>query len=100
MTGEWPDQEVDHRDHDGGNDRWRNLRPANESQNKMNRRRMKNNTTGFKWVSWHVGRKMYIASVSRDKRRRHLGYFPTARAAYEVARAYAETTHGRFFTGA
>jgi hypothetical protein len=96
MTGEWPETEVDHKDHDGGNDRWRNLRCVSESQNKMNRRRMKNSTTGFKWVSWHIGRNMYIASVSKNKKRKHLGYFSSAREAHKVARQYAERVHGAY----
>jgi hypothetical protein len=99
MTGKLPDREADHRDRDGSNDRWRNIRPATRSQNTMNRGRYKTNTSGFKWVSWHIRRKMYIASVSRNKKRKHLGYYLTAGEAYAIAKTYAEGSHGQFFTG-
>jgi hypothetical protein len=38
MTGEWPKEEVDHRDRDPSNDKWSNLREATSSQNKYNRK--------------------------------------------------------------
>ena len=38
MTGELPNDEMDHIDHDPSNDIWENLREATSSQNKWNRR--------------------------------------------------------------
>ena len=36
MTGVWPDHMIDHRDGDGCNNRWANLRAATPGQNTMN----------------------------------------------------------------
>src|SRR5262245_46971759 len=36
MTGEWPSGELDHRDLDGTNNRWANLREATRAQNAAN----------------------------------------------------------------
>jgi hypothetical protein len=37
MTGDWPENEIDHIDRDPSNDAWSNLREATSSQNKWNR---------------------------------------------------------------
>lgn len=39
MTGEWPIEEMDHKDRDPSNDRWSNLREASSSLNKRNQGR-------------------------------------------------------------
>ena len=48
MTGEWPVNEVDHRDTIRSNDKWLNLRLANRSENQSNIRKHSDNTSGFK----------------------------------------------------
>lgn len=53
ITGEWP-QEVDHKDHDGFNNRWLNLRPTNRIGNNRNIRVQKNNSTGVLHVHKHM----------------------------------------------
>lgn len=37
MTGEWPKNEIDHRNRIKGDDRWENLRDATHSENQFNR---------------------------------------------------------------
>lgn len=39
MMGRWPDPEVDHKDGDGSNNRWRNLRESTRAANQQNQRR-------------------------------------------------------------
>lgn len=87
MTGKWP-VEVDHKDTNRTNNRWKNLRECAHNQNLWNSRRSKRNTSGFKGVSHHAnGRfRAYIQG-------QHLGVFSSAEAA---ARAYDEEAARRF----
>lgn len=50
MTGEWPENGVDHRRGDPANNKWTNLRPATQLQNGGNRALNVNNTTGASGV--------------------------------------------------
>lgn len=87
MTGQWPVFEIDHKDTCRINNKWENLRPATRTQNCMNSRVSKNNSSGFKGVGKMNGRfRAYI-------RGKHLGMFDTAEeaaVAYDTAAtAYA-----------
>src|SRR5262249_32141337 len=55
MTGEWPEG-IDHRDKDGINNRWKNLREADQSQNGANSRLRVNSATGYKGVYLRRGK--------------------------------------------
>lgn len=87
MTGAWPTCEVDHRDLDGLNNRWSNLRLATKAQNTANRRPPVNNRSGFKGVSIDGDR--FRATF----RRKFLGYRATAE---EAAELYNEAAHRHF----
>lgn len=84
MTGEWPENEIDHRDLDKSNARWENLRPATRQQNAANMATW--SATGFKGV--HKDGKGYGARIKIDGKKKYLGYFLTpeeANAAYVKA---------------
>lgn len=83
MTGQWPEIEIDHRDNDGWNQAWVNLRESSRSQNQANTRRYKSNTSGKKCV-FRSGKKSkpWRAQIQKDKRRISLGYFVTKDAAH------------------
>lgn len=51
MTGEWPPNDVDHKDQNGLNNRWTNLRLADKRQNGANRGVSRRNKLGFKGVT-------------------------------------------------
>ena len=53
MTGEWPDDEVDHRNRIKTDNRWSNYRPATRLVNCNNRSLSKNNSSGTNGVGWH-----------------------------------------------
>jgi hypothetical protein len=96
MTGAWPKQEVDHRDGDRANNRWKNLRVATSSQNRMNSVRRSDNASGYKGVSFDKRRDYWVADIMANGMTFHLGSFPTPEAA---AAAYAEAAarlHGKF----
>lgn len=88
VTGNWPDNQIDHEDGIKGNNSWDNLRDATNSQNQMNRTNAINNQSGYKGVHFCNTREMWIARLQRDNVVYHLGEYETADeagAAYEVA---------------
>jgi hypothetical protein len=97
MTGQWPTEQIDHRNTVRADNRWANLREASRSQNKTNCHAYANNTSGIKGVS-PSGRanKPWAAAISKDGVTRRIGRFVTKA---EAARAYAEAAsrlHGEF----
>lgn len=95
-TGKWPLGEMNHRDGDDTNNRWRNLRPVDRSQKLWNRGKPQNNSTGFKGVTFHKGRGMYMAQIQVRGNHRFLGYFDTAEQAHRAYCRAARRLHGNF----
>lgn len=93
MTGEWPIYEVDHEDCDPGNNKWANLRLATRSQNSANRRRPKNNRSGYKGVSWDTRRNTWRSQLVVAGKRIWLGYFDDPVVAHT---AYCQTAERHF----
>lgn len=84
VTGAWPIFEVDHKDTDGTNNRWRNLRPATRRINNQNRRRANpGNRTKLLGVSQRSPM-CFIAQISIDRRTKYLGSFSSAQAAHSA----------------
>lgn len=86
MAGDEPPV-IDHRDGDGSNNRWSNLRRATQSQN------LRNASIGFqsryglpKGVTFDKARQKYVAQISVGNRNKHLGRFDTVE---DAAEAYA-----------
>lgn len=97
VTGEWPADQIDHRNTIRSDNRWENLRAATASQNKANCSRYSNNQSGIKGVS-PSGRlnKPWTASIKKDGVCRRIGRYRTkeeAAAAYQIA---ANHLHGEF----
>ena len=95
MTGEWPVAEVDHRDGDPANNRWRNLRPATRSQNAANTglRRAKDLPKG---VSYRASSGRYLAQIVTRRETRYLGSFATPEEAHRAYLYAARLFHGSF----
>ena len=63
MTGHFPENFIDHINHIRHDNRWTNLRDATSSQNQANQVNPKNNTSGYKGVSWHKSTKKWLAKI-------------------------------------
>lgn len=88
MTGEWPQNVIDHINLNGCDNRWNNLRLATISQNGANIRAPSHNTSGTKGVHWDNKRRKWIAQIKVNRKLIFLGRFDTiesARKSYSIA---------------
>ena len=79
--GEWPKEEIDHIDGNPSNNRLENLRIASHKQNCGNRRKNKNNTSGYSGVKYRKDCERFQAVIKMDGITRHLGYYDTPQEA-------------------
>jgi hypothetical protein len=91
-----PDQQVDHRNHDGLDNRRSNLRISTRSQNQANRRIPRNNTSGFKGVSWDRTNRKWQANITINNRQIKLGRYIDAVDAAVAYNAAAIEAWGEF----
>lgn len=88
-------EEVDHRDHDGLNNRRSNLRRCSRTQNQINVR-TSGGACGFRGVEYRPAQGYYRAAVTLHRRKHYAGNFPTAEAAAAAYDALALSLHGEF----
>lgn len=80
----YPAEMIDHVNHDGLDNRRSNIRVCTNSENQHNsnaRKRNKNNTSGFRGVSWNTTAKRWRAAIKKNLKDIFLGYFSTAEEA-------------------
>lgn len=87
---------VDHINGNGLDNRRENLRVTTMSQNLMNQRKSRANTSGFKGVSFHKQRQKWRACIKKDGKYMHLGLFNTPEAAYAAYCEASAKLHGEF----
>lgn len=96
MTGSDPDDQIDHINGNRLDNRWSNLRAANNGQNRWNTKIAKNNTSGIKGVCFDKARDRWVASIAAGGSNKKLGRFKSKQEAI-AARRLAETAmHGEF----
>jgi hypothetical protein len=96
VTGAWPSAQIDHRDGNGLNNAWANLRLATNSQNKANTGLYKNSTTGLKGVSVERTTGKFLAQIQKDGQKVYLGLFPSPQQAHEAYLQAAKHLFGEF----
>lgn len=85
VTGEDPKGKVDHINGVRTDNRWSNLRLADQVQNSENLRKPhRDNKSGYLGVSWSTTMNQFVAQISSKGRRYTLGYFTDPKAAHEV----------------
>lgn len=100
MTGIDPEDQIDHIDGNRLNNRWANLRAADNSRNMFNRRINSNNRSGVKGVCWVRSHNAWKAYVTTDGKQKQLGRFKSLADACAARRTAAEKLHGEFFRAA
>lgn len=88
--------EVDHKDLDGLNNQKANLRFATLAENQHNRPAYKNNTSGFKGVSFRKKLNKWQAYISLGGKKKHLGFHNTPEQAHAAYCRASEELHGVF----
>lgn len=73
MTGKWPSEQVDHRDHNRQHNWWSNLQEASHTDNQKNR--SKNSKSGHTGVSWDKPTKKWHAQIGYLGKQLHLGFY-------------------------
>lgn len=97
MTGTFPPpgMEVDHIDHDRGNDRWANLRVSTKAENGTNRPIRRTNKSGITGVHWDAQRGKWFAAIHPGRRTVALGRFDTIEEATAARNAAEAQYHAR-----
>ncbi len=90
-------QQVDHINGDTLDNREVNLRFATKTQNQANAGKYRNNTSGYRGVSWDASCGKWRSQIKFQKRLIHLGVFSTTEAAAIVHDAAAIWLHGALF---
>ena len=95
------EKHIDHKNHNGLDNRICNLRIATNTQNQYNRGISKTNTTGYKGVfknKTHSHRnKPYFATARINGNPFYLGSFRTAEEASEAYQRFCKEHHGEFY---
>ena len=97
MTGKWPNNHIDHINRNKIDNRFLNLREADDSNNNKNMGLKKVNTSGYKGVHYYKARSNWMAAIRADGKRKFLGYVKTAKEAGNAYDNYAKANHGEFY---
>lgn len=94
VTGNWP--KLDHKNLNKTDNSWKNLRDATGSQNQANHGLQKNNTSGFKGVSWSRKYHKWVSSIKCNGRYEFLGHYDDIEIAKEAYATAADRLFGEF----
>jgi hypothetical protein len=87
---------VDHKNHNTLDNSRLNIRLATRLQNRWNADKQKNNTSGFKGVTWSKQRQRWVVFIFVDGKRKFLGRFKSRELAGAARRAAELQIHGEF----
>lgn len=94
VTGEWPTKHLDHKDLDGRNNAFSNLRQATDTQNRGNTRKRSDSTRRHKGVQRN--HQKWCAIIRVGGQRHYLGTFLTQEEAHAAYCEAAAKYHGEF----
>jgi hypothetical protein len=88
--------EVDHIHGNKLDNRQNELRLCTKAQNQQNKGKQKNNTSGYKGVSFHKRLKKWQVLIQANRKNNFVGYFFTIQDAVRAYNAAAIKYHGEF----
>jgi hypothetical protein len=83
VTKKWPVRDLDHKNRDGLDNRFKNLRLATDSQNHGNNKTSKNNSSGYKGVFFSKRDKKWFAQIGYKRKRIRSKGFHNPEGAYQ-----------------
>lgn len=89
-------EEVDHINGDKDDNRLCNLRECTRAQNVKNVGLRKDNTSGYKGVSFYYPTKKWMSSIALNGKTMNLGYYQTPKQAFSAYCLAAYMFHGDF----
>ena len=96
VYGVLPEKQIDHINGIKNDNRICNLREATISENGMNRTKQRNNTSGYKGVSWDKINKKWSSNIQINRQFKYLGRFDSKEDAYAAYCKAAKELHGEF----
>jgi len=88
--------DIDHEDRNGLNNKINNLRLATRLENGRNRKFQKNNTSGITGVSWHKIRKRWVATIKINGKQKYVGSFFNKEDAIQARKEAEKKYFGEF----
>jgi hypothetical protein len=76
MTGDFPEDQIDHINGVRSDNRWCNLRAVSRQENAKNKRTPSDNSSGVIGVCWDRREKKWRAEIQSGKVKHALGHFP------------------------
>lgn len=92
VTGNEPENQVDHIDRNRDNNCWDNLRQASNGQNKANGKIYKNNKSGVKGINWDKSRESWAVTVGTKR----ICRVKNMNEAYRIRQENALHAYGKF----
>jgi len=87
---------VDHKNHNGIDNRKENLRICGQDKNLMNTRIRSDNKSGFKGVSWNKEKNKWVVHIRINCKTIHVGYYSDKRKAAMAYNEAAKRYFGEF----
>jgi len=91
--GEWPKEQIDHINGDGGDNRILNLRAVSQLENAKNQKIPSSNKSGVRGISWRKTKGKWVAQIGVNSKTVILGSFSSLSKAI-VVRKTAEKKYG------